>query len=130
MKTNTQSDGPNAVTWGVFPGKEIIQLYIQAPGKTMDKPSEELKAFAKTELLAPGKSQTITFNINASDLASFDTGRTSWIAEPGAYTLKIGASSEDIKKTGSFTLSKEIIVEKDHKVLVPQVELQEMKKSF
>ncbi|CAJ0890970.1 14300_t:CDS:10 [Entrophospora sp. SA101] len=25
LKTNTQSDGPNAVTWGVFPGKEIIQ---------------------------------------------------------------------------------------------------------
>ncbi|MFL5787140.1 MAG: beta-glucosidase family protein [Flavisolibacter sp.] len=115
---------------GRVSGKEIIQLYIQAPGKTMDKPSEELKAFAKTELLAPGKSQTITFNINASDLASFDTGRTSWIAEPGAYILKVGASSEDIKKTGSFTLSKEIIVEKDHKVLVPQVELQEMKKSF
>jgi len=25
LRTNTQSDGPNAVTWGVFPGKEIVQ---------------------------------------------------------------------------------------------------------
>ena len=28
LRTNTRSDGPNAVTWGVFPGKEIIQPTI------------------------------------------------------------------------------------------------------
>ena len=64
----------------------------------MKKPSEELKGFAKTNLLKPGESQNITFSIDAKDLASFDTQSASWIAEAGTYQIKIGASSTDIKQ--------------------------------
>ena len=113
---------------GSVAGKEVVQLYISAPHKKMDKPSEELKAFAKTELLKPGQSQTITFNLAAADLASFDTPTSSWIAEAGTYTIKIGASSKNIKQTSTFTLAKDIVVEKDHKVLAPQVDITELKK--
>jgi beta-glucosidase len=112
---------------GKVAGKEAVQLYISAPAKTLDKPSEELKGFAKTKLLKPGESETINFDINADDLASFDTNRESWVAEPGSYTVKIGASSINIKQTAGFELAKEIVVEKDHKVLVPQVQINEMK---
>lgn len=114
---------------GSQPGKEIVQLYLSAPHKLMDKPAEELKGFAKTMLLKPGASQTITFLVKAADLASFDTAGSSWVAEAGGYTLKIGASSEDIKLSNTFSLNKEIIVEKVHKALVPEVHIDELKNS-
>jgi len=113
---------------GKVAGKEVVQLYLSAPAKSMDKPSEELKGFAKTSLLKPGASQSITFTLNARDLASFNTEKTAWIAENGNYIVKIGASSEDIKLTESFILSKDIIVEKVNKALVPQVSITELKK--
>jgi len=112
---------------GSVAGKEVVELYISAPGKELDKPAEELKGFAKTKLLKPGESETLTFPITAEDLASFDTPSTSWIAEAGTYTVKVGASSEDIKQTATFTVAKDIVTEKDNKVLVPQVAITEVK---
>ncbi len=114
---------------GKVAGKEVVQLYLTAPAKEMDKPSEELKGFAKTKLLQPGQSQTLTFTINALDLASYDTKSSSWVAEAGNYTVKIGASSADIKQTASFQSAKRIVVEKDSKVLTPQVNIHELKNS-
>ncbi|MEP7110407.1 MAG: glycoside hydrolase family 3 C-terminal domain-containing protein [Ferruginibacter sp.] len=113
---------------GPVAGKEVVQLYISAPGKTLDKPAEELKAFAKTKLLLPGQSQTMKFSLTAADLASFDTQSTSWIAEAGDYTIKVGASSENIQQTATFDLAKDVVVEKVNKVLVPQVPINELKK--
>jgi len=112
---------------GKVAGKEAVQLYISAPAKNLDKPSEELKAFAKTKLLQPGESQTISFDIDAADLSSFDTNRESWVADAGTYSVKIGASSKNIKQTATFDLAKEIVTEKDNKVLVPQTQINEMK---
>lgn len=112
---------------GKVAGKEVAELYLTAPKAELDKPSEELKGFAKTKLLKPGESQTLTFQLNAQDLASFNTAESAWIADAGKYTVKIGASSEDIKQTASFTLSKKMVVEKTHKALVPQVQIDEMK---
>jgi beta-glucosidase len=113
---------------GSVAGKEVVQLYITAPSEILDKPAEELKSFAKTTLLLPGQKQTVTFQINSKDLASFVTNRASWIAEAGTYTIKIGASSADIKLTADFRLTKELMVEKDTNVLSPQVEIRELKK--
>jgi beta-glucosidase len=112
---------------GKVAGKEVVQLYISAPAQKLAKPAEELKAFAKTALLQPGKSETIQFELNANDLASFDTNSTSWIAEAGKYIVKVAASSENIKKTASFNLPKELIAEKCNKVLTPKVEINELK---
>jgi len=112
---------------GHIAGKEVVELYLSAPAMKLDKPSEELKGFGKTGLLQSGKSETLIFTLNPSDLSSFDTNSSSWVAEEGKYTVKIGASSLDIKQTASFNLSKELMVEKDHKVLVPQVDINEIK---
>jgi Beta-glucosidase-related glycosidases len=111
---------------GKVAGKEVVQLYITAPEKTMDKPREELRAFEKTRLLQPGESQTITFDLKSSDLASFNVNQSAWIADAGTYTVKVGASSDDIKQEKSFTLANDLIVEKVHKVLVPQVPVNEL----
>jgi beta-glucosidase len=112
---------------GSIAGKEIVQLYLSAPHKNLDKPAEELKGFAKTALLKPGASQTVTFTIRAADLASFNTDQSEWIAESGKYTVGIGASSEDIKLSGTFHLAGEMVVEKVHKAIVPQVQIDELK---
>ena len=96
--------------------------------KELKKPSEELKGFAKTKLLKNGETEKISFTINAKDLSSFDTKSASWIAEAGDYTVKIGASSTDIKQTANFKLAKDEMVEKDENVLKPHVEIPDFSK--
>jgi beta-glucosidase len=85
-------------------GKEVLQLYVSAPGNTMDKPAKELKAFAKTRLLQPDESQTVELKITREQLASFDENAKKWIVEPGEYKFLIGASSRDIKQALNLKL--------------------------
>jgi len=112
---------------GKTAGKEVVQLYISAPSDKLDKPVEELKGFAKTGLLKPGQKQTISFTVDAKELASFNTDQSAWIADAGAYTVKIGSSSQNIKQTANFNLSKQIVAEKVNKALTPQVPITELK---
>lgn len=113
---------------GDVTGREVVELYVSAPVKTMQKPEEELRAFGKTKTLAPKASQTLTFTLTAKDLESFDTARSAWVAEDGTYKVKIGASATDIKKTAKFDLPKAIVVEKVHNVLKPEVQIAELAK--
>jgi beta-glucosidase len=87
---------------GGVAGREIVQLYLSAPGKAAPKPALELKGFAKTKTLKPGESQTVTLTLTGRDLASFDAASSSWLAEAGTYTVRIGASSEDIRQEATF----------------------------
>ncbi len=112
---------------GKVAGKEVVQLYISAPAKTMDKPVQELKAFTKTKLLAPGASQVITFEIPVSYLASFDNAQNAWVAEAGTYQLKAGTSSRQIRQTISLTLPKAVITQKVTSILHPQAPIDVIK---
>ncbi len=112
---------------GLVAGKEVVQLYVAAPAGKLDKPESELKAFAKTNLLQPGQSQTLTFTLTAADLASFDTATSAWVADAGTYQVKAGSSSLDIKQTASFKVGKEVVTEKSRKLLAPQQKFEEMK---
>lgn len=112
---------------GKASGKEVVQLYLNAPKTNLDKPKMELKAFAKTKLLTPGASETIQFVLKQKDLASFNTNKSSWIADAGLYTVNIASDSDKIEATATFSLTNEIVVEKVNKVLVPQREIQELK---
>ena len=113
---------------GELAGKEVVQVYLSAPAKSMDKPALELKAFAKTELLNPKQSQTLNFTLTPESLASFDTARSAWVVEAGTYTIKIGNSVENILQTATFTVPKEIIVEKVADVLKPNKAFDELKR--
>lgn len=112
---------------GKVAGREVVQLYLSAPEKELDQPAIELKAFTKTNLLQPGQSQTISFTLTPSDLASYNPQSSAWIAAAGQYKLSVGASSENMKSSQTFNLPKDIIVERDHKALVPQVNINEVK---
>jgi beta-glucosidase len=108
-------------------GKEVVQLYLSAPSKNIDKPSSELKAFGKTNLLQAGESQTISLSLSPKDLASFITSKNAWIAEAGTYKVAIGTSSLDIKQTANFTLAKETIVEKTNSSFALDIKLADLK---
>ncbi len=112
---------------GKAAGKEVVQLYLSAPAAKLDKPVAELKGFAKTPSLKPGESQTLKFEISARNLASFDPASSSWLAEAGSYTVKIGASSRDIRQTASFTLDSDLTVKKESKALAPKAGINELK---
>jgi len=112
---------------GTAEGKEVAELYLSAPAAKLDKPVIELKGFAKTRLLKPGESQTLTFVLDSHKLSSFDPASSSWIAEAGKYDVKIGASSENLKLSASFTLSKELTVKKESVSLLPKQKIAELK---
>ena len=84
---------------GSVSGKEVAQVYVTAPQGKLEKPAQELKAFAKTGELQPGESQTLTMTIPIRDLASFDEAGSQWLTEAGTYTFHIGSSSRDIHAT-------------------------------
>jgi beta-glucosidase len=112
---------------GNVAGKEAIQLYLSAPAGKLDKPAIELKDFAKTRLLQPGETQTLTFTIDPGSLASFDPQSSSWIAEAGSYEVRIGASSGDIRQAAEFTLERDVVVQKESRALVPKDKIQEIR---
>ena len=112
---------------GTAAGREVVQVYLTAPDAHMDKPASELKAFAKTGLLQPGQSQTLTFELGAADLASFDTPSSSWKAEAGKYTVSVGTSSLQIHQRASFTLGKPLVVERTGRLLAPLAPVAELK---
>ncbi|WBL23073.1 beta-glucosidase family protein [Zunongwangia sp. HRR-M8] len=112
---------------GKVAGKEVVQVYVSAPAKMVDKPAEELRAFGKTKLLKPGKSQKLNFTIKARDLASFVDAKSAWIAEKGTYTVKIGASSLDLKMAKNFTLDNDITVEKVNNTFDLDVDMKTLK---
>ena len=111
---------------GKCDGKEVVQLYLNAPNVEIEKPAQELKAFAKTKLLKPGESQEISFVLNSRSLASFWTNISSWVAEKGKYEIRIGSSSKDIRLKANFDLPTTLVVEKEHSVLYPNRPVNEL----
>lgn len=89
----------NVKNTGSSNGKEVVELYVAAPSGGIDKPVKELRAFAKTNDLAPGETQQISLRINNSDLASYNESQNAWIVDEGEYSFMLGASSRDIRTT-------------------------------
>lgn len=104
---------------GKVAGKQVAQVYVSAPKGTIEKPSKELKAFAKTRLLQPGESQTLTMKIATRDLASFDEAHSQWKAEKGNYLIQVGDNIENILGQASISLRNDY-TEAVSNVLVPK----------
>ena len=86
-----------------FAGKEVVQVYYSAPQGKLGKPAKALIAFEKTDLLAPGTSQTLHISFPISQMASYDdsgiTGhKSAYILEPGEYIFYIGNSVKNVTR--------------------------------
>ncbi|MBQ4287498.1 MAG: fibronectin type III-like domain-contianing protein, partial [Bacteroidales bacterium] len=89
---------------GKVAGKEAVQLYVSAPSGGLEKPAKELKAFAKTKLLAPGESQTLVMEVSAYELASFNENAGRWETAAGSYTVNFASNVADVRCTAPFVL--------------------------
>ena len=112
---------------GKYEGKEVVELYISAPdNKASNKPAKELKAFAKTKLLKPEESETLTLTVKAEDLASFDEAASAWVVAEGEYQFLVAASSQDIKAT--LTANAKSQQTKVNDVMKPQAQMNLLKR--
>lgn len=91
---------------GSYSGKEVLQLYITRPDSSIDHEKKSLAAFAKTKLLQPGESQTITLCFDLKDIAAFDEARSAFILEQGGYGLILNGTS-----CGTVNVDAEILIE-------------------
>lgn len=82
-------------------GSEVVQLYVSDLKSSLPRPVKELKGFSKVSL-APGQTETVTFEIGRDALAFFDDKAHEWVVEPGKFEALIGASSADIKSKVVF----------------------------
>ena len=89
---------------GDVAGEEIAQLYVNAKTNGFFRPEQELKGFAKV-VLNPSEEREVRISLNDRSLAVWSIEDNDWVIEPGTYEIRIGASSRDIRLTGSVTKS-------------------------
>lgn len=92
-------------------GKEVVQLYVNAPKGYLDTPRLELRAFQKTKLLQPGEKQDITLTLAAASLASYDEKKAAYVLMQGEYALYLGNSVRDVQRVGSYVVAKDTVTE-------------------
>ncbi len=109
---------------GDFSGKEVVQLYCEAPQGRSGKPLRVLCGFEKTGELAPGASEMLTIRADMSDVASYDdsgvTGnRFCWVLEAGEYRFYAGTDVRSAELCGSFELKDTVVVSRCRQALAP-----------
>lgn len=98
---------------GDVAGKEVVQVYANPPYTKggIEKASANLVGFAKTDLLQPGQSQTVTVDWVAQDMASYDwndanaNGYTGYELEAGDYVITARSNSHDVKLSETYTVA-------------------------
>ncbi len=86
---------------GSAAGKDVVELYYSPPYTPggIEKPSVVLGAFAKTGLLQPGQSETVTLTLDVEDMASYDyKNERAYVLEAGEYTLTLQTDSHHVKE--------------------------------
>ncbi len=89
---------------GGVAGKEVVELYVAAPSGGLDKPTVELKAFAKTDLLGPGESETVTMTVDDYSLASYNEASGAWEAAAGSYRVYFSSDVNTPLAEGRYKL--------------------------
>jgi len=103
MKAKIENDtiniSLNIKNIGEVSGKEVVQFYTEKINSTIERPLQELKAFAKTKLIKSGEDTRISVKIAIKELSYWDEKINNWSIENGSYTINAGASSRNIKQT-------------------------------
>lgn len=117
---------------GDYAGKEVVQVYLQAPQGKLGKPERVLAAFGKTKALTPGEAQRLTLTFSLSDFASFDdlneTGnRGCFVLEQGEYGVCISTHAMDDVYRDTFILDEDIVVCRCTEAMWPVEDFEKMK---
>lgn len=113
-------------------GKEIVQVYYEAPQGVLGKPVRALAAFKKTETLAPNEEQTLEMSFKIDKMASFDDGgytgnKSCFVLEAGEYNIYVGTDVRQAEKKCSYTLDTLKVVEKLQVACPPIVDFEVLK---
>lgn len=106
---------------GKTAGNEVVEVYVSAPGKDMDKPARELRGFAKTRKLAPGEAQTVEITIPYESLASFNEKDSRWQVEGGEYKVMVADNAADAAPLTATVTEKAGITETVRPCLLPEM---------
>ena len=107
----------SVINTGTFPGKQVVQTYLECPCGLLGKPSKVLTCFAKSRLLQPGEEQTLNMEFELADFASFDDdGRTGYpncyLLEAGIYHVCVGTDPRNSGRKLSFEITHVHVVER------------------
>jgi beta-glucosidase len=88
---------------GTRTGAEVAEVYVQPVNPKVERPVKELKGFARVEL-STGAGKTLSVDLDRSAFAYYDVATHAWKVDPGEYKILVGASSADIRLTGSVRI--------------------------
>ncbi len=105
-------------------GREVIQVYAEAPQGRLGKAARSLVAFKKTRLLKPGEEQLLTLKFAVGSMASYDdlgkVAKSAWVLEKGKYVFHVGTSVRDtVKLEDVYTVEEDTVVEQLTAKLTP-----------
>jgi beta-glucosidase len=89
---------------GQSEGAEIAQLYVSDSHASVPRPVKELKGFARVQL-KPGESRHVELTLDRRAFSFYDVKQKGWNADPGAFNILVGSSSEKMELQGSFSLT-------------------------
>lgn len=95
-------------------GRETVQVYLSAAGTRSERPYQELKGFAKTELLQPGEKQEQEMVIPWRELAVYQEDTACRVVEKGNYRLRLGSSSADTRVIALIEAEEDVVLERCH----------------
>lgn len=106
---------------GSVAGKEVVQLYASAPYTLggIEKAHKVLVGFAKTKLLQPGESETVTVSFDPYSTASYDyrdansNGFSGYELEAGEYTLYVSRNAHESEKAIALNLAADVQIGTD-----------------
>ena len=111
------------VTWevkvtntGDVAGKDVVQLYFSAPyiPGGIEKSAIELAAYDKTELLAPGASETLTISFPVRDMSSYDmVTEEAYVLDAGTYEIKLARNVHDIVEVQTYEVAETVVYDTD-----------------
>jgi len=88
----------------LYSGREVVQVYYSAPAGELQKPYQELAAFAKTKRLGPGETDVLTVSFATSDMSSYRELDAAWVLEAGTYYIRVGSHSRNTKVAAGISL--------------------------
>ena len=103
---------------GDVAGKDVVEVYYEPPYTNggIEKSSANLIEFAKTDLLQPGESQTVTVTFSIEDLASYDENNAkAYVLEKGDYVISINSDSHTALDQKTYTADKDVVYKGENK---------------